>query len=543
MKEIAFFGASSSCALSLNNDDDSRFYGRVQGACDIAVVGSGFAGSLIAMIARQLGRSVILLEKGKHPRFAIGESSTPLANLILEELCARYGLEAVRPLTKWGTWQQSQPTIACGLKRGFTFFRHDFGKPFADDKLHQRQLLVGASPNDAVADTHWFRADFDALLVEQARKLGVTYCDEADLWGADFSGKRAVIQGRHQGRPLEIHAEFVIDASGPRGFLQRALELPEVPLRHLPPTQALYNHFTGVQRWDALHPGAGVPPYPIDDAAVHHIFDDGWIWELRFNNGFTSVGAAVKTPFANELKFAEGAAAWERLLERLPAVREQFVDAKPVGAFVHAKRVSFLTSEAAGPNWALLPSAAGFLDPMLSTGFPLTLLGLERLARILEAHWQGSSFAGELLQYSMQTTVELAATEHLVAALYANLHDFEVFSALTMLYFAAASFTETARRLGKPELAGNTFLLGEHPKFGPTARRCIDVALTHPKGPVRAALLHGIRQAIEPVNIAGLADPERRNWFPALADDVLSGAGKLNSTRSEIEAMLRRCGL
>src|SRR5204862_3487147 len=147
--------------------------GPVQGACDIAVIGSGFAGSLIAMIARKQGRSVILLEKGKHPRFAIGESSTPLANLILDELCERYGLDAVRPLTKWGTWQQSQSALACGLKRGFTFFRHDYGKPFTDDELHQRQLLVGASPNDAVADTHWFRADFDAFLVEQARKLGV----------------------------------------------------------------------------------------------------------------------------------------------------------------------------------------------------------------------------------------------------------------------------------------------------------------------------------------------------------------------------------
>src|SRR5204862_3397961 len=92
--------------------------GPVQGACDIAVVGSGFAGSLMAMIARKLGRSVVLLEKGKHPRFAIGESSTPLANLILEELTERYDLPSVRPLTKWGTWQAAHPNIACGLKRG-----------------------------------------------------------------------------------------------------------------------------------------------------------------------------------------------------------------------------------------------------------------------------------------------------------------------------------------------------------------------------------------------------------------------------------------
>jgi FADH2 O2-dependent halogenase len=66
---------------------------------DIAIVGSGFAGSLVAMIARRLGHSVILLERGSHPRFAIGESSTPLANLLLEQLADRYDLPAIRPLS------------------------------------------------------------------------------------------------------------------------------------------------------------------------------------------------------------------------------------------------------------------------------------------------------------------------------------------------------------------------------------------------------------------------------------------------------------
>ncbi len=96
---------------------------------DIAVVGSGFAGSLLAMIARRLGRSVILIEKGTHPRVVIGESSTPLSNLLLEELTSRYGLTALAPLTKWGSWQRSYPDIGCGLKRGFTFHHHVLGAP------------------------------------------------------------------------------------------------------------------------------------------------------------------------------------------------------------------------------------------------------------------------------------------------------------------------------------------------------------------------------------------------------------------------------
>ena len=140
---------------------------------DIAVVGSGFAGSLLSMIAHRLGHSVILIEKGVHPRVVIGESSTPLSNLLLEELATRYGLPTLRPLAKWGSWQRAYPDVACGLKRGFTFHHHVLGAPAAPDPERRDQLLVAASPRNEIADTHWYRADFDHLLVREAEKLGV----------------------------------------------------------------------------------------------------------------------------------------------------------------------------------------------------------------------------------------------------------------------------------------------------------------------------------------------------------------------------------
>ncbi len=511
-------------------------------ACDIAIVGSGFAGSIMAMIARRLGRSVMLLEKGKHPRFVIGESSTPLANLLIEELAERHDLPMLKPFAKFGTWQAAHPEVAVGLKRGFTFFHHEFGRPWATDTVHQNELLVAASPSDRIGDTHWYRPDFDAFLVGEARKLGAEYLDEVELWGVEADAKRPVLQGRHRGQPLEVHAGLIIDASGQRGFLHRALELPELPLRDMPPTQGIWSHFTGVNRWDHLHANDEAPPYPVDDAATHHIFDGGWIWVLRFNNGITSAGAAMEKRLANELNAAAGAAAWDRLLDRLPSVREQFAGAKATLPFVHAKQISFLSGGIAGPNWVMLPSAAGFVDPLLSTGFPLTLLGIERLARILETQWERDGLADELCQYSMQTTMEIASTGRLIAALYASMRDFELFRALTMLYFAAAGFTECARRLGRPELAGGTFLLGEHPVFAPRMRECVDLALHRPAGPQRAELLCKIRQAIEPVNVAGLGEAARRHWYAALATDLYASEAKLGTDQDAIAAMLRRCG-
>src|SRR6059058_5460544 len=42
---------------------------------DFIVFGSGFGGSITSMLLRRLGYSVLLVERGAHPRFVIGESS------------------------------------------------------------------------------------------------------------------------------------------------------------------------------------------------------------------------------------------------------------------------------------------------------------------------------------------------------------------------------------------------------------------------------------------------------------------------------------
>ena len=507
---------------------------------DIAVVGSGFAGSLTSMILRRLGHSVVMLERGKHPRFVIGESSTPLANLLLEELAHRYDLAAVLPLSKWGSWQREHPKIGCGLKRGFTFYHHVFHQPF--DPSRDKQLLVAASPHDEIADTHWYRPDFDYFLVQEAQRLGVEYIDECRLDSLTRSGDQFLLEGKTVEQRVQIQTRFVIDASGPRGFLHRALGLRELPFAHLPRTQALYTHFRNVRRVADMNLfGADVPPYSVDDAAMHHVFDGGWIWVLRFNNGITSAGVAATDRLSAELNFAEGERAWKRLLKRLPMVQEQFADAQALFPFIHLPRVSFRSEEVSGKGWALLPSAAGFVDPLLSTGFPLTLIGIMRLAKAVEQDWGSQRFSERLASYAKKTLLELAAAERLVAALYANMKDFAVFAALSLLYFAAASYAETARRLGKPELA-SSFLLFDHPAFGPAAEATIAHALGERESDESPSLVEQVRHVIEPINVAGFGDPARQNWYPVKASDLLNAAGKFGVTPKEIGELLRRCG-
>jgi tetracycline 7-halogenase / FADH2 O2-dependent halogenase len=303
----------------------------------------------------------------------------------------------------------------------------------------------------------------------------------------------------------------------------------------LPATSALYSHFLDVRRIDEMGIGASpeAPPYPPDDAALHHVFDGGWIWVLRFNNGITSAGVAAEPWLASELGLAEGAPAWERLLARFPTVRAQFENARPVTPFVYRDVLPFRSRSAAGARWILLPSAAAFVDPILSTGFPLTLLGLERLARLVHRDWSTPAFSPALRSLGEQSLFEADTAARLVAALYAAFDDFPRFASLSMLYFAAASFTESARRLDRPGQAGG-FLLGDHPRFGPALRDCCDRALANDP-----SLRERVREAIAPFDVIGLSDDTRRNWYPVLAADLVASRHKLGATREQIETVLR----
>ena len=509
---------------------------------DVAIVGSGFSGALCALALRQRGRTVALLERGRHPRFAIGESTTPLTNLLLEELADRYDLPHIRSLSKWGTWQRSHPDIACGLKRGFTFLFHSLGGRFEYDKTHARQLLVAASPHDDVADTHWYRADFDLALVEFAQAAGATYLDELRLERIRDTGSRMVLEGVRGTRRVEIRAGFVIDASGPRGFIANALGSGAAPLRWLPGTQGVFSHFENVGLWADVAPPDSNPPYPPDAAALHHVFPGGWIWVLRFNNGITSAGAALTNRLAATVGAADGALGWDRLLQSLPSVQEQFRAARSTMPFVYAPRVAFRCREVVGEHWALLPSAAGVIDPLLSTGFPLTLLGIARLLDVLETTAPGVERRTALAEYARATQAELDVTEQLVAALYACMDDAPLFKRLALMYFAAASYSEAVRRLGRPHLAPG-FLLNAHPQFGAEIRACAALAAVVPTGEPRIALFSRIDRAIEPFDTAGLLDFSRRDWYPMLASDLIAGAPKLHASASEVNRLLERCGL
>lgn len=488
---------------------------------DFAVVGSGFAGSIMSMVLRRLGYSVLLLERGTHPRFVIGESSTPFANLLLETLAEKFDLPMLRELSEWGRWQRSHPELPAGLKRGFTFYHHSAGAEL-DLANRETQLLVAASPNDEVADTHWHRPDFDQALVQEARRLGAHYFDRC--------GVRKVVR---QGEGWEIGTEretfaarFVIDASGGASPLADWLGAKRGAFASMPPTRAVFAHFKNVPRTHEFVPGM---PYPPDDAAVHHVFDGGWIWVLRFNNGITSAGAALR----QGLFPGEPEKTWDAILDAFPTVGRMFRTATSVTPVYAIDPLSFRRDSAAGPRFALLPSAAAFVDPLLSTGFALSLLGILRLAEAFNAAGPDA----DLTEYSRQTLDEADAAADLVSALYAKMYRFDEFSRLTLLYFAALSYTETCWRLGKRGLASG-FLLTNSAAFNRARRNLCARARAG-----KTIHAEAVRSAIAGIDVAGLTRDDRAGWHPVDLADLILSREKVGASMEDLRALFRKMNI
>ena len=114
---------------------------------------------------------------------------------------------------------------------------------------------------------------------------------------------------------------------------------------------------------------------------------------------------------AKELALSEGEPAWQRLLDRLPGLKSQFKQASACQPFRHMPAISFRSSTIAGKRWAMLPSAAGFVDPLLSTGFALTLMGIERLAQIIHKHRDSADLGAATAKLCAGNGMRLAGRE------------------------------------------------------------------------------------------------------------------------------------
>ena len=518
---------------------------------DVAVVGSGFAGSILARVLAGRGLRVALLERGHHPRFALGESSTPLAAIALERLAGRYALPDLGALAAYGRWSRELPDLRRGLKRGFTFLEHRPGAPLgpspAGDGWTAGRLLVAASPNDEVADSHWLRADVDAHLVERAIEAGVDYRDRVELSAAEpeaaGSGQGLRLACRREGKPLALDAAFVVDASGPGRFLVRHLPIPEAPEPLRVESSLFYGHFEGVVPLAEAAPDLGPPgPYPDERAAVHHLLEEGWMYVLPFDDGPVSAGIELPDG-APEDAAADPEGAFRRIVARYPTLAAQLGGARAVEPVRFIPRLQYRLAAAAGRSWLLLPGSFAATGPLFSTGIAWSLVAVERAARLLE---EGPPDSAGLERYGALLAQEADWIERLVAGALGLRRRFESFAAWSLLYFAAASFAEASQRLldrnreGDEPWCWEPFLGAGDPLLrGVLAEAEHRIEALAGEG-TDAAFQRWLHQAIAPRDLCGFDLPERRGLHPADLEVLVERAHRLGLDRKTVLAALPR---
>ena len=412
---------------------------------DFLVLGSGFGGSLLARILAKAGRCVALIDRSNHPRFAIGESSTPLADDTLKLIAEEYGLHDLIPLTTYGQWKAAHPELTCGLKRGFSYFDHTRGLPMATNS----QLLVAASSADETADTHWLRSDVDEYFFKTANEQGA-HTFQNVVYSLQQHGSSWLLEGHSNESPISIKSPFIVDATGHAGQALKHLGVGSQTTSLKTTSYATYAHFADVEPVESMLDAFGVDtsnhPFPCDHAAVHHVLDDGWMWQLRFDDNTVSAGFVSRNPVLKQSTKDAGAIEhWNERLKQHPFLEKQFRSARivrPDHGIQDTGRLQRLASIAAGPNWTALPHTAGFIDPLHSTGIAHTLFGIRNLASILLENTDEVQLTNKLLQYSEQTIDELQFIDELIEGCYASLPHFRLWSAWCMLYFAAVTSME-----------------------------------------------------------------------------------------------------
>lgn len=487
---------------------------------DLAVVGGGFGGSLTALLARRIGLSCALIERGTHPRFVIGESSTPVANLVLAGLVRRYDLPTLAPLCKYGPWRRRYPGINCGLKRGFSYFRHQAGRPFEPRADHANEMLVAANPDAEQGDTHWHRADVDHFFFQEATAAGVTVWDQTELDAVE-SGPTWTLTGHRGDTPVRIQADFLIDATGQGGFLASKLGLDDLTHTLRTDSRTIYAHFNDVKPWHDLYAAANPPshdhPFDCDAAALHHIFDGGWMWVLRFDNGVTSAGLVLDNGCHPPDAARTPADEWSHIVGQYPSIAQQFALAKPIMPLHRTGRLQRLTGPIAGRDWALLPSAACFVDPLHSTGIAHTLTGIERLIDILAESTDPDRRAQRLAGYDLAVRREAQMIDAIIHGSYRLFDRFDLLTDYVMLYFAAATFSEHRRRTGLAT-PDEGYLLSHDERFCAlvhrTHRQVLRLTESEPISQADAdAFRQQLKASLEPYNLVGLCDRSKANMY------------------------------
>lgn len=488
---------------------------------DFLIVGSGFGGTILAMGLAKLGYKVMVVERKSHPRFTIGESSTPIADMILRCIGDKFELPFLKDISRYGTWQKRHPELTCGLKRGFSYYYHQRGNKFTTDDNHSNELLVAASKNDENSDTNWLRSDVDHFFVQQLEHQNVLYADCTEIKSVERnqSENKWKVKSASQGKIRDILCNWIVDATGSASFSNSFFGAESSSSGFETNSSAIYTHIKNADRWLEYVKDSGFEvddyPYNPDHSALHHILEEGWMWMLRFNNDLLSAGILIDRNDAT--KHRSDDLSFKSIISQYPSLMVLFKDGKiasPPGEWIATERLQRKLNQAYGEGWVALPHTVGFVDPLHSTGIAHTLTGVEKLLDIFSAPNHDKAAHKKLKKFEEEVFNELSIIDLMVSCSYYSRRHFPLFKASVMLYFAATIRYEQERLNGT---IPDSFLCAGESQINQMVGDCHQkIKEWHSNGENEDEafqLIQMIKKKIKPYNKVGLMDASKKSMY------------------------------
>ena len=305
--------------------------------CEVLVVGGGPAGSTIATLLAERGRDVILAEKGRHPRFHIGESLLPANAALFERLGVRAEVE----------------------RFGMTKYGAEFVSP---DHEH-RPVIDFAEAWDKSMPYAWQvrRSELDELLFRNAAAKGARAMEGCRIRKVEFDAEGATVEAELEGGAKRtLRSRFLVDATGRDTLLANQFRSKEKNRKHN--SSALYGHFRGAKRLEGR----------LEGNITIFWFDHGWFWQIPLADGVTSIGV-VCWPYYLKSRSKPLPEFFSDTIALCPALAERLAEAELVSEVHATGNYSYSSRVSSGERYLLLGDAYAFIDPVFSSGVYLAM--------------------------------------------------------------------------------------------------------------------------------------------------------------------------
>lgn len=314
---------------------------------DVAIIGGGPAGSTAGALLARAGRHVTVFEREKFPRFHIGESLLPFSM----KAFSRLGLH--EKFLRAGFMKKHGGEIlgACS-EPGTKFYFKDGYRSQTD---HAYQVT---------------RSDFDKLLLDHAAECGAEVHEDTSVDRVQFSKDDVELAIRSNGSSHTIQARYVIDASGRASMLGRQFQIKKT-YSHLQKL-SIFAHYDGVWRAEGIDGTLTVLLRAIDR----------WFWLIPLTAERTSIGVVLDGEIFRKSKLSAEDFLEQALAEQ-PIIAKRMISARRVSQVYVEADFSYRSARLYGDRWLLAGDAAGFIDPIFSSGVFLAVFSGEQCADVL----------------------------------------------------------------------------------------------------------------------------------------------------------------